>query len=161
MSSYKFEEIGRALNKIAQKLNKDKQLCRLLKYMESNPLSSELDDWDDTISLVNTSIRIIPKARLNEVTEPVIVITIPTIELHDNIDFSSLTVQIDVLCPIDKWQIDDICPRPFKIMQRIYDCLQASKVTGIGTMQFLAAEQSVIYEGVSDNQMVFQVTANG
>ena len=161
MSSYKFEEIGRALNRIAQKLNKDQLLCRLLKYMESNPLSGELDDWDDTVSLVGTNIRIVPKVRLNEVTEPYVVITIPTIELHDNIDFSLLTIQIDVLCPIDKWQIDDICPRPFKIMQRIYDCLQASKVTGIGTMQFLTSSQSVIYEGVSDNQMVFQVTANG
>lgn len=161
MSSYKFEEIGRTLNRIAQKLNKDQPLCRLLKYMESNPLSNELDNWDDTVSLVGTNIRIVPKVRLNEITEPYVVITIPQIELHDNLDFSLLTVQIDVLCPIDKWQIDDICPRPFKIMQRIYDCLQASKVTGIGTMQFLTSSQSVIYEGVSDNQMVFQVTANG
>lgn len=46
-------------------------------------------------------------------------------------------------------------------MSQIYEELQGSRVTGIGTLQFIGEQQSVVYEDVTDNQMVFMVTANG
>lgn len=159
--AYKFQEMGRAMNKIAQKLNKNQSLCRLLKYMQSNPLSSDLKDWDSTVSLIGSNIRIIPKVRANEATEAFVIISIPEFELSDNEDFTSCLIAIDIICPMDKWNIDDICPRPYKIMDIIYDELQNSKVTGIGTLQFLSGNQTVIYEEVTDHQMIFQVIANG
>lgn len=159
--AFKFEELGRAINKIAQKLNRNQSLCRLLKYMDKNPLSESLEDWDSSLSLIGTNIRTIPKVRANEVSEAFVIISIPSFELDDNEDFSDCLIAIDVICPIDKWAIDDICPRPYKIMDVIYDELQNSRVTGIGTLQFLSASQSVIYEEVTDHQMLFQVTVNG
>lgn len=159
--AFKFEELGRAINKIAQKLNRNQSLCRLLKYMDKDPLNSSIEDWDTSISLIGTNIRTIPKVRANEVTEAFVIISIPSFELDDNEDFSACLIAIDVICPIDKWAIDDICPRPYKIMDVIYDELQNSRVTGIGTLQFLSSQQSVIYEEVTDHQMMFQVTVNG
>ena len=159
--AFKFEELGRAINKIAQKLNRNQSLCRLLKYMDKNPLDPSLADWDTSISLIGSNIRTIPKVRANEVSEGFVIISIPSFELDDNEDFTSCIVAIDIICPIDKWGIDDICPRPYKIMDVIYDDLQDSRVTGIGTLQFLSESQSVIYEEVTDHQMFFQVSVNG
>lgn len=159
--AFKFEELGRAINKIAQKLNRSQTLCRLLKYMDKDPLSSSLDDWDTSISLIGNNIRTVPKVRANEVSEAFVIISIPSFELDENEDFSACLVAIDVICPMEKWAIDDICPRPYKIMDAIYDELQNSRVTGIGTLQFLSESQSVIYEEVTDHQMIFQVTING
>lgn len=159
--SYRFTDLGRALNKIAQKLNSDQELRRLLKYMQSDPLSTGYDDIDMSISLINKNILIVPKLSTKEVVESFILIAIPTFEVDSNLDFTSATITVDVICPLDKWLIDDICPRPFKIMDRISDLLEGSRVTGIGTLNFVTGSQSVIYEGVSDHQMVFEVTANG
>ena len=78
-----------------------------------------------------------------------------------NIDFTSVTVAIDVLCPASKWLIDDICPRPFKIMESIEEELEGSRVTGIGTMNLVGGDMTVPYAGITDHQMVFEVTANG
>lgn len=160
MSAYLFEDLGRALNKIAQKLSKNEDLCRLLTDMSDTPLDKS-KDYNITNPLLEKNIRIKPKVNPNECTEAFVVVSIPNFEPGDNADFNDATVAIDVICPIDKWLIDDICPRPYKIMSQIYEELQGSRVTGIGTLQFAGEQQSVVYEDVTDNQMVFMVTANG
>ena len=128
--------------------------------MSETPLDKS-QSYDITNPLLEKNIRIKPKVNPNECTEAFVVVSIPNFEPGDNVDFNDATVAIDVICPIDKWLIDDICPRPYKIMERVYDCLQSSRVTGIGTMEFISCSQNVIYEDVTDHQMVFQVTANG
>ena len=160
MSAYLFEDLGRALNKIAQKLANDKSLCLLLKDMSTTPLD-ESKNFVLPQTILNDAIRIKPKVEPYEVTQGFVIISIPNFGVGDNMDFNDATITIDVICPIDKWLIDDICPRPYKIMERVYDCLQSSRVTGIGTMEFISCSQNVIYEDVTDHQMVFQVTANG
>ena len=153
MSTYLFEDLGRALNKIAQKLCKNESLGRLLTDMSSNPLDQS-KDYDITInSLLEKNIRIKPTVHPNECTQAFVVISIPEFETGDNMDFNDAT--------IDNWLIDDICPRPYKIMSQVYEELQGSRVTGIGTLEFVGAQQNVIYEGVTDHQMIFTVTANG
>ena len=156
---YRFKDMGRALNKIAQKLNKNQDIKKLLKEMGPNPLSAETQDIE--VSLINKNIRITPDVDFTKMTEAFIVITIPTFELDANIDFTSVTVAIDVLCPASKWLIDDICPRPFKIMESIEEELEGSRVTGIGTMNLVGGDMTVPYAGITDHQMVFEVTANG
>lgn len=160
MSAYLFEDLGRALNKIAQKLCKNEDLCRLLTDMSDDPLDKS-KAYDISEPLLEKNIRIKPKVNPNECTEAFLVISIPSFSPSDNIDFNDATVTVDVICPIDKWLIDDICPRPFKIMSQVYEELQGSRVTGIGTLEFFGAEQNVIYEEVTDHQMTFVVTANG
>ena len=53
---YRFKDMGRALNKIAQKLNKNQDIKKLLKEMGPNPLSAEIQDIE--VSLINKNIRI-------------------------------------------------------------------------------------------------------
>ena len=161
MSTYLFEDLGRALNKIAQKLCKNESLGRLLTDMSSNPLDQSKDYDITTNPLLEKNIRIKPKVHPNECTQAFVIISIPEFETGDNMDFNDATLAIDVICPIDNWLIDDICPRPYKIMSQVYEELQGSRVTGIGTLEFVGALQNVIYEDVTDHQMIFTVTANG
>ena len=57
MSAYLFEDLGRALNKIAQKLSKNENLCRLLTDMSETPLDKS-KNYDITNSLLEKNIRI-------------------------------------------------------------------------------------------------------
>lgn len=158
---YLFEDLGRASNKIAQKLDKNQTIDRLLKYTDDNPLSSDLDDWDQSISLIGSNIIVIPRADLTKNKESYIVISIPNFSNDTNMDFTAAEVQIAVLCPMDKWQIDDITPRPYKIMSEIYEELQDSRVTGIGTLQFQNVVMSDPYQEFTSHVMIFEATANG
>lgn len=105
--------------------------------MSSNPLDETKEDIDTSVSHIGDSILIVPKAHPNEITKGLVVISIIEFAPGDNMDFNEARVQIDILCPLDKWMIDDICPRPYKIMSQIYEDLEQSRVTGIGTMSFM------------------------
>ena len=82
MSAYLFEDLGRALNKIAQKLSKNEDLCRLLTDMSETPLDKS-KDYDITNPLLEKNIRIKPKVNPNECTEAFVVVSIPNFEPGD------------------------------------------------------------------------------
>ena len=46
-------------------------------------------------------------------------------------------------------------------MESIEEELEGSRVTGIGTMNLVGGDMTVPYAGITDHQMVFEVTANG
>ena len=76
---YRFKDMGRALNKIAQKLNKNQDIKKLLKEMGPNPLSAETQDIE--VSLINKNIRITLDVDFTKMKEAFIIITIVTFEL--------------------------------------------------------------------------------
>lgn len=57
MSAYLFEDLGRALNKIAQKLSKNEDLCRLLTDMSETPLDKS-KDYDITNPLLEKTLEL-------------------------------------------------------------------------------------------------------
>ena len=137
-----FEAVGTDAFKIAEILLSDQEICKLLYYMDADPLSHS--DFEDTLFLLNKNIRVVPKIPDYEEKGSFIIISFDNFYLSNNIEFKVNNIQFDIVCPIDKWNMNDKMLRPFKIMSKIDALFNNKTLSGIGKLTFHSASSIVL-----------------
>ena len=66
--------------------------------------------------------------------------------LVSNVFYRDNVINIEIMCNYDCWQIADCQLRPYRIAGEIDSMLDGARLSGIGTLQFVSANQ-VIIEG--------------
>lgn len=66
-----------------------------------------------------------------------------------NPQFRDCTVNFDIICHTDYWDIGDYRLRPLKIVGYIDGILNETKLSGIGTFNFLGCNQLILDESLS------------
>lgn len=67
---------------------------------------------------------------------------IPTANPH----FRDCTITFSIICHLDYWELDDYKLRPYQIAGYIDGMLNETKLSGIGTLQFMGASELVMNE---------------
>lgn len=73
-----------------------------------------------------------------------------------NPQFRDQTIGFNILCHPDYWDLGNYRTRPGKIMGIIDGILQDSRLSGIGTLQFIGANEVVINENLAGFTMLYQ-----
>lgn len=73
-----------------------------------------------------------------------------------NPKFRDCTVSFDILCHTDYWDLGNFRMRPLKIAGYIDGILNNTKLSGIGTFQFLGCGQLVLDEVLSGYTLMYQ-----
>ena len=146
---------------------KDTELIVRKLLVDSKPYSDELkrlllintkDCLDDRTNpaylekIRNTSIadlvdegyiRCQPKLKFgeNEEVKSYILISYDNFTPTSNLHFRDCIVEIDILCHIDAWDLGNFRQRPIKIMGYIDGILANNRLTGIGTLEFIGANE--------------------
>ena len=154
-------QIGEAVSKIALKLTEDKDLIKLLCNMSNNPLNEELNNDENFLDFQSGIIRTTPKVNFSELKRGVVTIIPYYGATEDNSSFSLVGINFNVFLPIDKWQINSLSQRPYLIMSRLYQVLNNSRVTGIGTLRHEGFELDIISDEISLHTLKFSVDAVG
>ena len=71
-----------------------------------------------------------------------------------NPEFRDCTIYLDVLCPLEHWDLTNFQLRPFKILGYIDGMLNGTRLSGIGKLEFLGCAGPVIDE----NYGLFQLS---
>ena len=74
----------------------------------------------------------------------------------NNPEYRDCTVNIDIICHTDYWDIGDYQMRPIKIMGIIDGILNESKLTGIGNLHFMGASQLILDENFSGYTLMYR-----
>lgn len=151
-----FTQLGKAAIKIAKLLSEDQSLCRLLKYNVENPFDTALSDITKE-EVYDKNVRLRPLIRLDELSENFVLVSWNYGETDYNQDTGILTLSIDIFTDIKTWNINDICQRPFKIMDSVYTNLNNLRVSGIGKLLFQSFELKILSDEYSQHKMVFTV----
>lgn len=61
-----------------------------------------------------------------------------------NPQYRDNTISFDIICNNKYWELDDCALRPIKIMGYIDGLLNNCRLTGIGTLQFMGAQELII-----------------
>lgn len=151
-------------------------------FIESRPYSDELkrllvintkDCLDNTTSTIyndkikNMSlaklieegyIRLSPKLKFGEHEEvkSYIIISFDNFTQSSNPEFRDCTVNFDIICHTDCWDIGNYRIRPLKICGFIDGILDDVKLSGIGTFQFLGCNELVLDENLSGYTLMYQ-----
>lgn len=135
-------------------------LKRLLVINKKDCLDNEESDYikdelkEMTLSKLRKDgyIRLEPKIRMSEHEEvkTYLIISFDNFSTtKTNPEFRDCIVSIDIICHIDYWDIGNYRTRPLKIAGYIDGILDNSKLSGIGTFQFLGCNELVLNEDLA------------
>lgn len=155
----RFEILGDNTFNIANKLISSQRLCRLLKYQVRDPFNKEKYPDVDGALLLNKQVMIIPKI-WDESTEKTsyIVALLSNFSVNPlNPEFKISTIRFDVACPYDEWVLDEHSLRPYLIMQEIDNIFNGARMAGIGSLQFVRAEEIVLTPQIGGYSMWYSI----
>ena len=142
-------------------------LKRLLIINKKDCLDKSNENYQKIIE--NTSVKelmeekyitLVPKIKMKEHEEikSYIVLSFDNFTPTSNPEYRDCTVSFDIFCHTDYWDLGDYKLRPVKIMGIIDGLLNNSKLSGIGTLQFLGSSEIVVNEEISGYTLMFQAT---
>ena len=145
------------LEKIAQKMLSNPRLLKLLYYTDETCLSKPVLDVTQKLSLINKQIRIVPKLDITKECPIFVVISFDNFTPNaTNLQFRDCTVNFDILCHPDHWNLGNFQLRPYKIAGEIDGMFNNSKMTGIGTLQFLGANNLVLNDQLMGLTLIYR-----
>ena len=77
---------------------------------------------------------------------------------RDNEYYRNCVIEIDIICNTDCWDLEGFAVRPLKIAGYIDGILNNSKLSGIGTLQFLGCNEIVLDENLSGYCLMYSAT---
>ncbi len=136
-----FLNIEKDFEKISAKLLLNQNILKLIYYNDKNCLSKEdITSAEMLIDISKNNIRLSPNIDVPENKGSYVIVTFDHFTPNaTNPKYMDNIIYFDVLCPRDKWQMDNYMFRPFHIMHEIQSEFDKQKLNGIGTMQFVKA----------------------
>ena len=161
---------------------KDSELIIKKLFVDSRPYSDELkrlllintkDCLDDRTNPVykdkinNTSIadlidqgyiRLKPQLTFgeNEEAKNYIILSYDNFTQTSNDHFRDCVIEIDILCHMDNWDLGNFRQRPIKIMGYIDGILNQNRLTGIGTLEFVSANEIILSEDLAGYCLMYR-----
>jgi len=134
-------------------------LKRLLVINNSDCLVTDNTDYNNIVAALSLNdlhnqgyIKIEPKLSfgLHEEVKAYIIIEFSNFTPNmNNPEFRDSILDFNIICHTDYWDLGDYRLRPIKIMGYIDAVLDGAKLAGIGTLQFLGANEIVLDENLS------------
>ena len=105
-------------------------------------------------------VRFSPKLLLgeNEEVKSYIRISFDHFTPSENDHYRDCVVEIDIICHPEYWDLDNFRQRPIKIMGYIDGILNKNKLSGIGTLNFMGANELVLDENLAGYCLMYSAT---
>ena len=63
---------------------------------------------------------------------------------NTNPEFRDNTIEFDIICHLDQWELTDFQLRPYRIAAELDSMLDKKRLTGIGKLEFTGASQIIL-----------------
>ena len=137
-----FLSMEKDTNLIINKMFKNERLKRLLYYTSKDALNRPNLNEDQSLELIQNNIKIVPKLYVDGSVLNYIIINFDKFIPSENPEFRDNTIEFDIICHFDQWQLQDFALRPYKIAAEIDSMFNNTHLTGIGELQFIGATQN-------------------
>lgn len=156
-----FLSMEKDMNLIINKMFKNERLKRLLYYTDKNALNRPNLTEDQALELINNNIKIVPKMYVDGSVLNYIIINFKNFTPSENPEFRDNIIEFDIICHFDQWQLQDFALRPYKIAAEIDSMFNNTHLTGIGTLQFVGATQTVLTDEFAGVCLLYEATHGG
>ena len=130
---------------ITDYLMKNDRLKKLLHYTTKDCLDRPRLTDDETLELFGKNIKIVPKLYVDNSVLNYIIVSFDNFTINrTNPEFRDNIIEFDIICHFDQWQLKDFQLRPYKIAAEIDSMLDGQRLTGIGKLEFLGANQMIL-----------------
>lgn len=146
---------------IINEMLKNNRLKKLLYYTTSDAMEKPNLTEDESLSLLGTNIKIVPKLYVDGSVLNYILINFDNFTPSENPEFRDNTIQFDIICHFDQWNLRDYALRPYKIAGEIDSMFNLKKLTGIGYLEFMGATQIVLTDEFAGLCLMYRTVHGG
>ena len=148
--NYEFPKSGflsceKDMNIIVNMMMKNDRLKKMLYYTSKDCMDKPDLTEDETLELFGKNIKIVPKLYVDGSVLNYIIVSFDNFTTNNtNPEFRDNIVEFDIICHFDQWHMKDFELRPYKIAGEIDSMFNKKHLTGIGTLQFVGANQMIL-----------------
>lgn len=146
---------------IVNEILKNNRLKKLLYYTTSDAMEKPNLTEDQSLSLLGTNIKIVPKLYVDGSVLNYVLINFDNFIPSENPEFRDNTIQFDIVCHFDQWNLRDYALRPYKIAGEIDSMFNLKKLTGIGYLEFVGATQIVLTDEFAGLCLMYRTVHGG
>jgi hypothetical protein len=140
-----FLSVEKDLSIIVKEMFKNPRLQKLLHYETPDALKKDDLSEEDKLALFGKNIKIVPKISVDGKCLNYVIISFDNFSPNgSNPEFRDNIIEFDVICHFDQWAMRDFQLRPYRIAAEIDSIFDGTHLTGIGTLQFLGANQIIL-----------------
>lgn len=152
-----FLSIEKDLEIITKQMIQNNRLKKLLYYTTRDALNKQNLNADQTLELFGKNIKLVPKLYVDGSVLNYIIINFDNFVTNaSNPEFRDNIIEFDIICHFDQWQLDDFMLRPYRIAAEIDSTFNNKHLTGIGTLQFLGANQIILTDEFAGLCLMYQ-----
>ena len=161
IESYKFPKASflareKDLELIVDLILKNERLKKLLYYTSPDCLDRPNVPQDKALELFNKNIKLVPKLLIDQDVLNYILINFDVFTPSGNPEFRDNMIEFDIICHFNQWQLKDFGLRPYKIAAEIDTMIQEKKLTGLGDIEFVGANQMVLTDEFAGLCLMYQ-----
>ena len=161
IESYKFPKASflareKDLELIVDLFLKNERLKKLLYYTTPDCLMRPNIPQEEAVKLFNKNIKLVPKLLIEEGVLNYIIINFDVFTPSGNPEFRDNMIEFDIICHFNQWQLKDFGLRPYKIAAEIDTMIQEKKLTGLGDIEFVGANQMVLTDEFAGLCLMYQ-----
>lgn len=153
----RFEVMGEDIYKMTERIMENQTLLKLLKFTDENPLEHPDLTQDEIDKMLHENVLIVPKIPdEDEKKNCYLIMLLDNYEVDKvNADFKNAAIRFDVICPLDRWIIDNKSLRPYLIMNELDKMFNEKKLAGIGNLSFEKASRLVVSPYLGGYSLVY------
>ena len=139
-----FLSINKDMRLLVDKIISNDRLCKLLYYTDAKALDHNKLTDEEKVSMFGKNIKLVPKLYVDGSVLTYVIISFDNFIESGNPEFRDNVIEFDIICHFDQWNLKDFSLRPYKIAAEIDSMFNNKHLTGIGTLQFLGANQMIL-----------------
>lgn len=139
-----FLSVEKDMELLINKIIANKRLQKYLYYTNKDPLSQPNLTNEQALELFKTNIKIVPKFYVDGSVLQYLLIKFVNFLPSENPEFRDNIIEFDIVCHYDQWAIKDFQLRPYKIAAELDSMLDKKRLTGIGKLEFIGANELVL-----------------
>lgn len=139
-----FLSVEKDMELLINKILANKRLQKYLYYTDKDPLSKPNLTAEQAQELFKTSIKIVPKIYVDRSVLQYVIIQFDNFTQSANPEFRDNTIEFDIICHFDQWQLTDFKLRPYRIAAELDEMLNKQRLTGIGKLEFIGANEILL-----------------
>lgn len=156
-----FLSVEKDLDIIISKICKNQRLLKLLYYNVPNALAQPALSDDQLEEVIKNNIKLVPKTYVEDEYRNYLIIKFDNFLTGLNPEFRNNTIEFDILCNYENWQLDGYALRPIKIMAEIDSMFNGARLTGAGLTEFGGATDIVATDQMAGYCIFFNVIHGG
>ena len=142
---------------IVEMIMNNDRLKKMLHYTSADCLKKPNLTQNETYELFGKNIKIVPKLYVDGSVLNYIIISFDNFSTNaTNPEFRDNIIEFDIICHFDQWHMKDFELRPYKIAAELDSMFNEKRLTGLGELRFLGANQMILTDEYAGLCVMYQ-----